>query len=299
VSRPLRVGVQLPEVERDVRWPEYRTMARAAEEVGFDSVWVGDHLLYRGDGRSERGPWDAWVLLSAIAAVTERVRLGPLVACAAFHPPGILARLAAGVDEVSGGRFVFGIGAGWNETEFHAFGIPFAERVARFEEAFEAVRRLLAGEHVTVAGRFVALRDAVVLPPPARRVPLMIGSSGERVLTATLAHVDAWNAWFDLFGNSPEGFAKETARVDGLAERVGRAPDKIERSACVLVVLDRSTAERAAPDGFAALEGGADEIAGELRGFADAGADEAILVVDPITERSIRTLGEALAALEA
>jgi probable F420-dependent oxidoreductase len=299
VSRPLRVGVQLPEVERDVRWPEYLAMARAAEEVGFDSVWVGDHLLYRGDGRSERGPWDAWVLLSAIAAATERVRLGPLVACAAFHPPGILARLAAGVDEVSGGRFVFGIGAGWNETEFRAFGIPFAERVARFEEAFEAVRRLLAGEHVTVAGRFVALRDAVVLPPPARRVPLMIGSSGERVLTATLAHVDAWNAWFDLFGNSPEGFAKETARVDGLAERVGRAPDKIERSACVLVVLDRSTAERAAPDGFAALEGGADEIAGELRGFADAGADEAILVVDPITERSIRTLGEALAALEA
>jgi len=299
VSRPLRVGVQLPEVERDVRWPEYRAMARAAEEVGFDSVWVGDHLLYRGDGRSERGPWDAWVLLSAIAAVTERVRLGPLVACAAFHRPGTLARLAVGVDEVSGGRFVFGIGAGWNETEFRAFGIPFAERVARFEEAFDAVRRLVAGEHVTVAGRFVALRDAVVLPPPARRVPLMIGSSGERVLTATLAHVDAWNAWFDLFGNSPEGFAKQTAKVDGLAERVGRAPAKIERSACVLVVLDRSTAERAAPDGFAALEGGADAIAGELRGFADAGADEAILVVDPITERSIRALGEALAALDA
>ncbi|MGZ4109958.1 MAG: LLM class flavin-dependent oxidoreductase, partial [Actinomycetota bacterium] len=164
MSRPLRVGVQLPEVERDVRWLEYLAMARAAEEVGFDSVWVGDHLLYRGDGRPERGPWDAWVLLSAIAAVTDRVRLGPLVACAAFHPPGILARMAAGVDEVSGGRFVFGIGAGWNETEFRAFGIPFAERVARFEDTFDAIRRLLAGERVTVAGRFVALEDAVVLP---------------------------------------------------------------------------------------------------------------------------------------
>jgi probable F420-dependent oxidoreductase len=291
--------VQLPEVERDVRWLEYLAMARAAEEVGFDSVWVGDHLLYRGDGRPERGPWDAWVLLSAIAAVTDRVRLGPLVACAAFHPPGILARMAAGVDEVSGGRFVFGIGAGWNETEFRAFGIPFAERVARFEDTFDAIRRLLAGERVTVAGRFVALEDAVVLPPPARRVPLMIGSSGERVLTATLAHVDAWNAWFDLFGNSPEGFAKETGTVDAIAERVGRVPAEIERSACVLVVLDRSTAERPAPDGFAALEGGADAIAGELRAFADAGADEAILVADPITERSIRTLGDVLAALDA
>ncbi|MGZ4136523.1 MAG: TIGR03619 family F420-dependent LLM class oxidoreductase [Actinomycetota bacterium] len=299
MSRPLRVGVQLPEVERDVRWLEYLAMARAAEEVGFDSVWVGDHLLYRGDGRPERGPWDAWVLLSAIAAVTDRVRLGPLVACAAFHPPGILARMAAGVDEVSGGRFVFGIGAGWNETEFRAFGIPFAERVPRFEDTFDAIRRLLAGERVTDAGRFVALEDAVVLPPPARRVPLMIGSSGERVLTATLAHVDAWNAWFDLFGNSPEGFAKETGTVDAIAERVGRVPAEIERSACVLVVLDRSTAERPAPDGFAALEGGADAIAGELRAFADAGADEAILVADPITERSIRTLGDVLAALDA
>ncbi|MGZ4110792.1 MAG: hypothetical protein ACXVP7_14045, partial [Actinomycetota bacterium] len=112
-------------------------------------------------------------------------------------------------------------------------------------------------------------------------------------------HVDAWNAWFDLFGNSPEGFAKETGTVDAIAERVGRVPAEIERSACVLVVLDRSTAERPAPDGFAALEGGADAIAGELRAFADAGADEAILVADPITERSIRTLGDVLAALDA
>jgi alkanesulfonate monooxygenase SsuD/methylene tetrahydromethanopterin reductase-like flavin-dependent oxidoreductase (luciferase family) len=291
--------VQLPEVEREVRWREYVAMARAAEEVAFDSVWVGDHLLYRGDGRPERGPWDAWMLLSAIAAVTERVRLGPLVACAAFHPPGILARMAAAVDEVSGGRFLFGIGAGWNETEFLAFGLPFVERVARFEESFDAIRRLLAGERVTTQGRFVSLEDAVLRPPPARRVPLMIGSSGTRVLTAALAHVDAWNAWYDLFGNAPEGFANESAKVDAVAERIGRPAAEIERSACVLVVLDRSTAERPPPDGFAAIGGTPDAIAAELRAFAEAGADEAILVVDPITERSIRTLGDALAVLDA
>jgi alkanesulfonate monooxygenase SsuD/methylene tetrahydromethanopterin reductase-like flavin-dependent oxidoreductase (luciferase family) len=290
--------VQLPEVERDVRWPEYLSMARAAEEVGFDSVWVGDHLIYRGDGRPERGPWDAWVLLSAIAAVTERVHLGPLVACAAFHPPGILARMAAGVDEVSGGRFVLGIGAGWNEAEFRAFGIPFEGRVASFEEAFDIVRRLLARERVSVDGAFSRARDAVLLPSPGRRVPMMIGSSGERVLTATLPFVDAWNAWFDLFANAPEGFEKESAAVDSLAERVGRAPEEIERSACVLVVLDRSAAGRAIPDGLAPVEGSADAIAARLREFAEAGADEAILVVEPITERSIRRLGDALAALE-
>src|SRR5437773_9063295 len=136
VVRPLRVGVQLPEVERDVRWPEYVAMARAAEAAGFDSIWVGDHLLYRGDGGPERGPWEAWTLLAALAAATERVRLGPLVACAAFHPPGLVAKMAATVDEVSGGRFVLGLGAGWNRREFEAFGIPFDRRVSRFEEAF-------------------------------------------------------------------------------------------------------------------------------------------------------------------
>src|SRR3970282_2278986 len=171
---PLRVGVQLPEAERDVRWPELVAMARAAEEVGFDSVWVGDHLLYRGDGRPERGPWDAWMTLSALAASTDRVRLGPLVACAAFHPPGIVARMAATIDEVSGGRFVLGIGAGWNRTEFDAFGIDYDQRASRFEEAFDVIRRLLDGERVTARGRFHRVEDAVLLPRPARQVPLMV-----------------------------------------------------------------------------------------------------------------------------
>jgi len=101
--RSLQVGVQLPEVERDVRWPEYLALARAAEETGFDSIWLGDHLLYRGDGREERGPWEAWTLLAALAAVTERVRLGPLVACASFHPPGLIAKTAPGAGVSSTG----------------------------------------------------------------------------------------------------------------------------------------------------------------------------------------------------
>ena len=98
-------------------------MARAAEEVGFDSIWVGDHLLYRDHEGRERGPWDAWTLLAALAACTKRVQLGPLVACTAFHPPGLIARMAAALAEVSGGRFVLGLGAGWNEEEFHDFGL--------------------------------------------------------------------------------------------------------------------------------------------------------------------------------
>ena len=129
----MNVGLQLPEVEREVRWPELAALARAAEETGFDSLWVGDHLLYRGDGRGERGPWDCWTTLAALAGVTERVELGPLVACTAFRPPGLLARAAAAVDEVSAGRLRVAVGAGWNEEEFRAFGLPFDRRIARFE----------------------------------------------------------------------------------------------------------------------------------------------------------------------
>src|SRR5881227_1574380 len=139
MASPLSVGVQLPEVEREVRWPELRAMARAAEECGFDSIWVGDHMLYRGDGRPERGPWDAWTLLAALAASTERVRLGPLVASTAFHPPGLIARMAATIDELSGGRFILGLGTGWNEAEFRAFEIPSSHKDARTENAFATI----------------------------------------------------------------------------------------------------------------------------------------------------------------
>ena len=290
MTRTLRVGVQLPEVERRVNWPELRAMAVAAEESGFDSVWLGDHLLYRDDGRPERGPWDVWTTLAALAASTERVRLGPLVACAAFHPPGLIARMAAAIDEIGGGRFVLGIGAGWNRAEFDAFGIAYDERAARFEEAFEIVRRLLGGDRVTFNGRFHGTEDALLLPKPSRRTRLMVGSTGERVLRATLPHVDAWNTWWDAFGNRAEDFAKVNERISELAREVGRAPEEVERSACALVVLDRSAGDRPVPDGVTPLEGSTERIARGLRELADASADEAILVLSPNTERSIRDL---------
>jgi probable F420-dependent oxidoreductase len=296
--RALRVGVQLPEVERVVRWPEYVAMARAAEEVGFDSIWVGDHLLYRHDGRPERGPWDAWTLLAGLATVTERVTLGPLVACTAFHRPGLLARTAATVDELSGGRVVLALGAGWNEPEFRAFGIPFDNRVARFAEALEIIRRLVDGERVTFAGDYETVTDAVLLPAPARRPPLMVGATGPRMLAASLPHVDAWNTWYDVYGNTAAGFAELNRTVDEAARAAGRDPAAIQRSACVLVVLDHAAGERPIPDGMAPVEGSPDEIAARLRGLAEAGADEAILVVSPIDERSIRALGKALASLD-
>jgi alkanesulfonate monooxygenase SsuD/methylene tetrahydromethanopterin reductase-like flavin-dependent oxidoreductase (luciferase family) len=288
-ERMLRVGVQLPEVERDVRRDELAAMARAAEESGFDSIWVGDHLLYRGDGRPERGPWDCWSTLAWLAGITARVELGPLVACTAFHPPGVLARQAAAVDELSGGRLVAALGAGWNEPEFRAFGFPFDHRVSRFEEAFEIVRRLLAGERVTLHGRYQSVDDAVLLPPPARRPRLMVGANGPRLLQITLPYVDAWNTWYTNYGNTVEGFARCSAAVSEAAERAGRDPAAVERSVCVLVRLDRA-GERLGD----AEPVPAESLRGHLTALAQAGANEAILVVDPITESSIRSLRTVL-----
>jgi alkanesulfonate monooxygenase SsuD/methylene tetrahydromethanopterin reductase-like flavin-dependent oxidoreductase (luciferase family) len=278
----LPIGIQLPEVEREVRWPELIAIARTAESAGFDSLWVGDHMLYRGDGRPERGPWDVWTVLAALAASTGRVRLGPLVASTAFHPPGLIARMAATIDEVSAGRFVLGLGAGWNETEFLAFGIPFDNKVSRFEEAFTIIRRLLAGETVTFDGRFYRVEEAVLLPRPQRRVPLMVGSAGPRVVAIAAPHADSWNCWYSWYGNTARGFAELSGRFAG----------DFERSACVLVAVggganERSTDNEAEPVDAAVLPD-------HLEALARAGADEAILVLDPITADSVATVARRI-----
>ena len=292
-ARELRIGVQLPEVERVVRWPELVGMARAAEEVGFDSVWYGDHLLYRGDGRPERGPWEAWTVLSALAASTSRVELGPLVACAGFHPPGLLAKMAATIDEVSGGRFRLAVGAGWNPAEHEAFGIPMDARVDRFEEAFAILRPLVAGERVTLHGTHWRAEDAVLLPTPHRRVPLMIGSNGPRMLRIALPHVDWWNTWWDDHGNDHAGFARLNRRISRAAEDVGRDPAEVRRSTCAFVHL-RGDLERPEVPEAPPLRGSPEQLAHALRAYAAAGADEVILVVSPSTEASVHELADVL-----
>ena len=290
----MRVGIQLPEVERVVRWREIAAIARAAEESGFESIWVGDHLLYRGGGRPDRGPWDAWTQLAALAVLTSRVRIGPLVAATPFHPPGVIARMAASIDEVSGGRFVLGLGAGWNEAEFRAFGFPFEKTVSRFAESFEIVRRLLAGDHVTFEGEFETVEDAVLLPPPARVVPIMLGSNGARMLGIALPYVDAWNTWFTSYGNTAEGFASLRGDVDAACVRAGRDPAELTHSACVLVQIGDGAGERphdVPPISLTALPA-------HLRLLGEAGADEAILVLDPIDERSTRQVANAIVDLK-
>ena len=302
-GRPLKVGIQLPEVEREVRWPELLDMVRAIEDLGFDSVWVGEHLLYRWPDRPARGPWEAWTLLSAIAASTTRIELGPLVACTNFHNPALLAKQAVAIDEISGGRFVLGLGAGWNETEFRAFGYPYDHRIDRFEEAFTIIRTLLRDGAIDFDGQWYQVRDCELLPrgPRPAGPPLMIGSIGPRMLRMTMAHADSWNAWYNDTGNDAAGVVRLRDLVDEACRDVGRDPVEVERTVAALVRLpggagrlQGSTAQAAIPP----LASDPAALADALRGFARAGIAHVQLVLDPITQEAIREIARALADLD-
>ena len=178
-------------------------------------------------------------MLAALAASTERIQLGPLVAATSFRAPALLAKMAATVDEISGGRLILGLGAGWNETEYRAFGFPFDQRVARFEEAFTIIRTLLREGRIDFEGRFYSARDCELLPrgPRPGGPPLMIGSIGARMLRITAPYVDAWNAWHDWFGNSPAGLPPLLESVAQAEAAAGRPQGSIERTVTALVAF--------------------------------------------------------------
>jgi alkanesulfonate monooxygenase SsuD/methylene tetrahydromethanopterin reductase-like flavin-dependent oxidoreductase (luciferase family) len=173
----MKIGVQLPEVEYVARWPEMRAMGETAEAIGLDSVWVGDHLLYQWPDHPSRGPWEAWSTLAALAAVTERVELGPLVAATSFHNPAMIAKKAATIDQISGGRVVAGIGSGWAHSDFAAVGVPFSERNRLLDDLSQHNRASVRAElddvltGVGMWGRVVSGNDLIGARTRERRAP--------------------------------------------------------------------------------------------------------------------------------
>ncbi len=296
----MKVGLQLPEVEYEIPFSDLIVMARLAEDVGFDSLWLGDHLLYDLPVGS-RGPWEVWTTLAGLAASTTRIELGPLVASTSFHAPPMLAKLAATVDAISGGRLILGLGAGWNKREYTAFGFPFDNRVSRFEEAFTIIRTLISDGEIDFHGTYYDVTDSVLHPrsPRPGGPPLLIGSIGERMQAITLPYVSAWNVWWSEYGNTADGFAAKKAVVDERIAAVGRIGE-IEATCAVFVKLPGGTGRQMGdyPTGLGhPLEGSASELADQLRQFESAGASHIQLVVDPIVPASIEYLGEMLTQL--
>lgn len=296
----LKLGVQLPEVEYVASWAQHLAMARLAEEIGLDSIWLGDHLLYTYPDESSRGPWECLTMLTALAASTSTIELGPLVLSTSFRNPALTAKIAETIDEVSNGRFILGLGAGWNRSEYDAFGFPYDRRFSRFAEAFTIIRTLIRTGRIDFDGEFYSASECEIVPrgPRPGGIPLMIGSTGEKMLRLTLPFVDLWNIWYADFGNSVEGLLPHLNRLDTLCREVGRDPDAVGRTAAVLVTAPGGShrSSGAAHERQAAgISGTPEAVARQLLAFRDIGISHIQIVLDPITPEAIEWLAPAIA----
>src|ERR671917_570668 len=231
--RPFKIGLFAPHFEQpwnggSLRWADIAAMAQRAEEVGFDSIWLPDHLLFRFPQVNQQGAWDAWSLLAALAATTRSIEIGPLVACSSFRNPALIAKMAATIEEISGGRLILGLGAGWHEPEYVAFGFPYDHRVSRFAEALQIVTGLLRTGHVDFEGAYYTTRDCELRPrgPRPEGPPILVGGSGPRMLRLTARYADAWNADRQ---NDLAAVQALNARVDDACHEVGRDPASLSR----------------------------------------------------------------------
>ncbi len=300
-------------------WPTLRDACLAVERAGWDGLWIDDHLL-ADEGPSGDPKLEGWATLAALAVVSERVRLGLLVAANTFRPPGLTAKLATTLDHLSEGRIVLGLGGGWFGGEHDTFGIDFGsgfgDRLDRLDEATMLIRRLLDGERVTHAGQWYSMRDALCEPRPVQaRLPILIGGSGPtKTLRTTARYADLWNGY-----GSPERIAETSGILRERCVEAGRPFEAIERTVTIhAVVRDTAAAARevwaetarangltgkAGSDGSdrgLTIGGSPEEVAAYLGGYASIGISEVIFVFrSPVDLESIERIGEVRDALEA
>lgn len=279
-------------------------MAQTAEAVGFDSVWIVDHLLsvraeWAGDQR--QGPWECWSILAALAASTWRVKLGPLVSSTGFRNPALLAKMADTVDEISDGRLILGLGAGWHEPEFRAFGLPFDHQVGRFAEALTIISTLLHEGQVDFAGRYYSARDCELRPrgPRPTSLPIMVGtnSMGPRLASLAATHADAWNVWTVWTENRPAEIPSFRAKAAAACTAIGRDPNTLAATAAIQINLPGYQE----PPGSRvnAITGSLDELAEMLRAYARTGLDHVQVLLRPSSLAAVETFGAVLERLDA
>ncbi|HEY7835531.1 MAG TPA: LLM class flavin-dependent oxidoreductase [Ktedonobacterales bacterium] len=282
-ARRMKLGIA-PSIEENgingqtPRFSDLRAMAHAAEDAGFDSLWIEDHFLFRFPNQPEQGCWEGFTFLGALAATTTRIALGSFVAATSFRNPALVAKMADSLDEISDGRFILGLGAGWHEPEYTAFGYPFDHRAARFEEALRIIVPLLREGHVNYAGQYYQARDCVLRPrgPSPTGPAIWIGASKPRMLRQVARHADAWNT---VWHRQADGVSKVYPDLLAACQEVGRDPASIELTAGTFAEI-LAPGEQRKPDAKG-IGGQADEVAAALHGFAEAGVRHLVLIVTP------------------
>jgi probable F420-dependent oxidoreductase len=284
----MRVGLLLPMGDEPTpgvpgTFAEINTLAAEVEAAGLDSVWLYDHLLMQDGDGPPTATWEAWTLLSALAATTRRVTLGTLVSCNSFRHPALLARMAHAVAEISGDRLVLGVGAGWHEPEYRAFGLPFDHRVDRFAEALHIIATMLRDGVVTFDGTYYQVKDCPLLPPrtAAAPMPILVGARGERMMRLVARWADAWNtAWY---AGPDERYGKARDALRTACDAEGRDPAEVEVTVGMLIGDgERQTRREAAA------------IADALVAWRDAGVGHLICWVDPSDATGIDALTEGV-----
>jgi probable F420-dependent oxidoreductase len=286
--RPLKVGLF---IKYAPSWSDVNQLATRAEAIGFDSVWVMDHLTLRGASGTEP-VWEGWSLLSALAATTRRVEIGTLVVATSFRNPALLAKMADTVDEISGGRLILGLGAGWHEPEYRAFGYPFDHRVSRFDEALTVIRTLLREGRIDHDGQYYQARDCELVPrgPRPHGPPILVGGSGERMLGLLARHADYWNGcWY----RNPEDAVAPMASVDAACAKVGRDPAALKRTAGIWGDARRDDGRSTASSGESS-----EAAADWLRGFAAQGISHVQVRFNSLNLEAVESFGPVLEQLD-
>ncbi len=285
----------LQELGRAPRYPEVRERALQAEAAGFDALWLYDHLLYWVAGQSTVGMWECWTMLSALAEATQRVELGTLVLSTPFRNPALVATMAGTIDEVSHGRFILGVGAGSNDPECTAFGIPVSHRMARSAEALQIIRPLLREGRVDFMGTYYHAHDCKMTPrgPRASGPPLLVGGSGPGLLRLAAQYADLWNI---AYRSDPLSLVVPQAQLHAGCTAVGRDPATLGVTVHVAVAYPDLGIPPSVRAGFVPeyLTGSMEEIAAAMQGYAQMGVSHLICVCTPYTATTLARLAEAV-----
>jgi alkanesulfonate monooxygenase SsuD/methylene tetrahydromethanopterin reductase-like flavin-dependent oxidoreductase (luciferase family) len=285
----MKVGIVLP-AGGQTSWARLLELARSAESQGLDSVWMADHLIFRPPLVDEvGGTHENWTVMSALATSTRRVELGSLVMCASFRSPGLVAKMAATFDQIAPGRLVLGVGAGWHDPEYEAFGFPRERRVGRFGEWLEIVARLLRGERVTFGGRYYVCEEAVVLPAPGRRIPLLVGSRAPRMHSLAARWADGWNvAWY---GRPEDAFDAEVKVFDEALAAADRDPASVLRTVGIMVGDPEQELGGGPPARFS---GSVEELASVFAAYQQRDIGHVVVWPVPGTTRSVERVADAV-----